>query len=228
MDARGVLDQLLESGKQMLEQGRGVVEEKMGVPESGEQRDAMVSGLGKGAIAGGLLALMLGTEGGRKVTGKVVKYGSLTAAAAVAYKAYQTWQSQDPEEASGMSINDLDDVAAQKRGLLLVQAMIAAANADGHLDDKEQKTIEKQLAELDLTEETAAMLQSEFAQPMTPEQLAGQVDSTAAASEVYLLSSLVVDEDEVNSAERDYLSRLASALRLPMELVTRLEAKAFG
>ncbi len=186
----------------------------------------MVSGLGKGAIAGGLLALMLGTEGGRKVTGKVVKYGSLTAAAAVAYRAYQSWQSQDPEEASGMSINDLDDAAAQKRGLLLVQAMIAAANADGQIDDNEQKTIQKQLAELDLNEETVAMLQSEFAQPMTPEQLAGQVDSTAAASEVYLLSSLVVDE--VNAAERDYLSRLAAALRLPMELVTRLEAKAFG
>lgn len=226
MDAQGVLDRLLESGKQMLEQGRGVVEETLGVPESGEQRDAVVSGLGKGAIAGGLLALMLGTKGGRKVTGRVVKYGSLTAAAAVAYKAYQAWQSQDPEEASGMSINDLDDAAAQKRGLLLVQAMIAAANADGHIDDNELKTIQKQLAELNLSEETVAMLQVEFVRPMTPEQLAGQVDSTAAASEVYLLSSLVVDE--VNAAERDYLSRLASALRLPMELITRLEAKAFG
>ena len=226
MGARGVLDQLLESGKQMLEQGRGVVEGKLGVPESGGQRDAMVSGLGKGAIAGGLLALMLGTKSGRNMTGKVVKYGSLTAAAAVAYKAYQSWQSQDPDEASGMSINDLDDAAAQQRGLLLVQAMIAAANADGHIDDDELKTIQKQLVELDLGEETAGMLQSEFAQPMTPEQLADQVDSTAAASEVYLLSSLVVDE--VNSAERDYLSRLATALRLPMELATRLEAKAFG
>ncbi len=226
MDARGVLDQLLQSGKQALDQGREIAEDKLDLPESGENRDAMIAGLAKGAVAGGLLALMLGTKGGRNVTGKVVKYGSLTAAAAVAYKAYQAWQLQEPDEASGMSINDLVGDPAERRGMLLVRAMIAAANADGHIDDNELKTIQKQLAELDLNEETVADLQSEFASPQTVSQLAQQVDSTAAASEVYLLSSLVIDE--VNPAERDYLSRLASALRLPMELVTRLEAQAFA
>ncbi|MFK8112212.1 MAG: tellurite resistance TerB family protein [Rubripirellula sp.] len=226
MDARGVLDQLLQSGKQMLEDGRERAEDAIGVPESGENRDSMVSGLGKGAIAGGLLALMLGTKTGRSATGKVVKYGGLAAAAAVAYKAYEAWQTQEPEEGSGMSINDLDDDAAQTRGLLLVQAMIAAANADGHIDEKELKTIQGQLSELNLSEESVAMLQSEFAEPLTPVQIADQVDSTAAASEVYLLSSLVIDER--NDAERDYLNQLASALRLPMELITRLEAQAFA
>ena len=226
MDARGVLDQLLQSGGEMLQQGRDLAEKKLRLPESGEQRDAMISGLGKGAIAGGLLALMLGTKGGRQVTGKVVKYGSLAAAATVAYKSYHAWQTQQPDQASGMSINDLDDTAAQQRGLLLIRAMIAAANADGHIDDDELKTIQKQLAELNLSEEAVAMLQSEFALPLTTEQLAGQVDSTAAASEVYLLSSLVVDE--ANPAEREYLSRLAISLRLPMQLVARLEAQAFA
>jgi uncharacterized membrane protein YebE (DUF533 family) len=226
MDTRGVLDQLLQSGKEMLDQGRQTAEETLGVPASGEGRDAMVSGLAKGAVAGGLLALMLGTKGGRRVTGKVIKYGSLTAAAAVAYKAYQAWQSQDPDEASGMSINDLDDQAAEARGMLLVQAMIAAANADGHIDESELKTIREQLAELELSEETVARLQAEFAAPQTLEQLAEKIDSTAAASEVYLLSSLVVDE--ANPAERDYLDRLASALRLPMELIMRLESQALG
>lgn len=226
MHTRGVLDQLLQSGKAMWEQGCDVAEANLGIPDSGQQRDAMVSGLAKGTIAGGLLALMLGTKGGRKVTGKVVKYGSLAAAAAVAYKTYQSWQAREPDEMSGMSINDLDDTAAENRGLLLVQAMIAAANADGHIDDNELKAIQKQLADLDLGEDAVAMLQSEFAQPLTPEQLAGQVDSTAAASEIYLLSSLVVDE--TNPAECDYLSRLATALQMPIDLVERLEAQAFG
>lgn len=226
MDARGVLDQLFRSGMEVLDQGREMAENKFGVPESGQQRDAMVSGLGKGAIAGGLLALMLGTKTGRKIGGKVVKYGSLAAAAAVAYKSYQSWQSRVPDEASGMSINDLDETSAQHRGLLLIQAMIAAANADGHIDDDELKSVQEHLAELQLSEEDIAMMQSEFAQPLTPEQLAGQVDSTAAASEIYLLSALVVDEK--NSAERDYLSRLATALRMPMDLVQRLEEQAFA
>lgn len=226
MDTRGVLDQLLQSGQQMLEQGCDIATDKLGIPAAGPQRDAMVSGIGKGAIAGGLLALMLGTRAGRKVTGKVVKYGSLAAAAAVAYKTYQAWHAKIRGESSGMSINDLDDTAAEHRGLLLIRAMIAAANADGHIDDRELKAIQKQLADLDLDEESVAMLQSEFAQPLTPEQLAGQVDSTVAASEIYLLSSLVVDE--TNPAERDYLSRLATALRMPVDLVERLEAQAFA
>ena len=226
MDTRGVLDQLLQSGKELLEQGRDQAEQTLGVPESGQERDAMISGLGKGAIAGGLLAMMLGTRTGRNVTGKVVKYGSLAAVAAGAYKAYQAWQNQQQDVSIGMSINDLDDQSGEGRGQLLVQAMIAAANADGHINEDELRTIQQQLEELDLSDEAIAKLQSEFAAPMTPQRLADKVDSMAAASEIYLLSSLVVDE--TNPAERDYLSQLAAALRLPVELVDDLEQQAFA
>jgi uncharacterized membrane protein YebE (DUF533 family) len=226
MDARGVLDQLFQSGQEVLDKGREFAETQLGLPESGEQRDAMVSNLGKGAVAGGLLTLMLGTKGGRKVTGKVVKYGTLAAAAAVAYRAFQSWQTQQSDEQDGLSINDLPEQDAKDRGLLLVQAMIAAANADGHIDSDELASIQKQLGELNLSDEIVAMLQSEFAEPLTAEQLADKVDSTAAAAEVYLLSSLIIDE--ANPEERKYLDCLADAMRLPMELATRLEAQAFG
>lgn len=225
MDTRGVLDQLLQSGKELLKQGRDQAEQTLGVPESGQTRDAMISGLGKGAIAGGLLAMMLGTRAGRNVTGKMVKYGSLAAVAAGAYKAYQAWQDQQQDESTGMSINDLDDQSGEGRGQLLVQAMIAAANADGHINQDELNAIQQQLEKLDLSDEAIAMLQSEFADPMTPGRLADKVDSMAAAAEIYLLSLLVVDE--TNPAERDYLSQLAAALRLPVELVDNLEQQAF-
>lgn len=226
MDARAVLDQLLQSGKSALNKGRDVAENKLGVPESGENRDAMVSGLGKGAIAGGLLALLIGTKRGRSVTGKAIKYGGMAAVAGVAYKAYQSWKSGDAAEESGQSITDLDDSAGQARGLLLVRAMISAANADGHIDEKERETISGKLSEMNLSDDTIGMLQSELAGPLSPEDLAGQVDSMAAASEVYMLSSLVVDE--ANSQERDFLSRLASALKLPSALVSKLETEAFA
>ncbi len=228
MDARGVLDQLLQSGKQLMEKGKNVAEDKLGVPEDGEDRDAMVSGLGKGALAGGLLALMLGTQRGRSVTGKVIKYGSLAAVAGVAYKTYQAYTSEesDAEAASGTSITELDDASGQDRGLLLVRAMIAAANADGHISAQEKQTISEKLGELNLSDEAITMLKSEFAGPMTPEQVAEHVDSIASASEVYLLSSLVVDE--ANATERDFLTRLANALKLPSALVTRLEKQAFA
>ena len=226
MDAKGLLDDLLQSGKGLLEKGRDVAEDKLGVPESGEDRDAMMSGLGKGAVAGGLLALLLGTKSGRKVTGKVIKYGSLAAVAGVAYKTYQNWQAGQEDEVPGMSITDLGEHDGQGRGMLLVRAMIAAAAADGHIDGDEQKIIQDKLADLDLPDETIATLQSEFAQPATPDQIAAGVDSVAAASEVYLLASLVVDE--ANPSERDFLTQLSTALRLPIDLVHRLEQEAFA
>ena len=231
MDARGVLDQLLQSGKSMLDKGRDVAEDKLGVPETGENRDAMVSGLGKGVIAGGLLALLVGTQRGRSVTGKAIKYGSMAAVAGVAYKAYQSWNSGSENEQpggieSGQAITDLNDSAGHARGLLLVRAMISAANADGHIDEQERETISNKLSEMNLSDDTIAMLQSELAGPLSPEDLASQVDSMAAATEVYMLSSLVVDE--ANSQERDFLSRLASALKLPIALISKLETEAFA
>lgn len=221
MDSRGVLDQLLHSGKQVLAEGCDVVEGVMGVPENGERRDAVLSGLAKGAVAGGVLGLMLGTRGGRRLAGKVIKYGSLAAAATVAYKAYQNWESHFPEQASGMSINDLDDQCVEHRSLLLIRAMIAAAESDGHVDEEEHRIIKEQLDKLELDDETVAMLQTEFAHPITLQQLANEVDSTTAAAEVYLLSSLVVDDS--TESGREYLSELASILRLPMELVDQLD-----
>jgi uncharacterized membrane protein YebE (DUF533 family) len=248
MDARGILDQLFQSGKEMLDKGRNVAEQKLGMPEGGEKREAMVSGLGKGAAIGGLLALLVGTKGGRQVSGKVIKYGSIAAVATAAYKAYQSWAGQsasagsiepsqgrgelsqgtgEPGKGKGQSMNEIQDSSAQQqRALLLVRAMIAAANADGHIDDQEKQTIQGKLAELQISPESIAKLQSELASPLTPEQLGSMVDSQAAASEVYLLTSLVIDEQ--SDVERRYLDRLATALRLPTTLTSRLEKEAFA
>lgn len=69
MDTRTFLDQMLGSAKTWAERGQELTEQKLGVPESGEQREAMLSGIGKGALAAGVLALLLGTGTGRKMTG---------------------------------------------------------------------------------------------------------------------------------------------------------------
>lgn len=226
MDARKLLDELLNSGKEMLGKGKDLAEDKLGVPESGENRDAMMSGLGKGAIAGGLLALLIGTKTGRKVTGKAVKYGSLAALAGGAYMAYQAWQNGDDSDVNdqGTAIADLDEDDAEKRGLLLVRSMIAAANADGHIDQDEVASITKKINEFDLPSEVANVLRSELSNPKSVEELAQSVDSLAAASEVYLSSSIVIDD--ANPDERSFLSRLAEALKMPPNLVAKLEAQA--
>ena len=49
------------------------------------------STLGKGAIAGGLLGVLL-TRGGRRMLGTGVKIGGLAAIGGLAYKAYEDWK----------------------------------------------------------------------------------------------------------------------------------------
>ena len=152
MDVKSILDQVLSSGKDFATKSKEFAESKLGVPATGPDRDAALSNLGKGAAVGGLLALLLGTKSGRSVTGKAVKYGSIAAVAAVAYKAYQSWQSSNsptshagPPALPGKAITDLDEAESNDRGLMLLQAMIAAANADGHIDESERARIETHL-----------------------------------------------------------------------------------
>lgn len=233
MDVKNILDQLLSSGKDLATKTKDFAESKLGIPASGQDRDTAMSNLGKGAAVGGLLALLLGTKAGRTVTGKAVKYGSIAAVAAVAYKAFQGWQAgqaeggqgsapatSGPPALPGKSITDLEDAEASHRGLTLLQAMIAAANADGHIDDTERSRIETHMHTIELGADARKLIEQELRNPLSVEQLAGRVDSPAAASEVYLLSSLVIDERD--PVEQQYLDRLSAALKLPEDLVARL------
>lgn len=224
MDAQKLLEKMLNSGKDVLGQGQEIAEDKLGVPDSGENRDAMMSGLGKGALAGGLLALLVGTKTGRKVSGKAIKYGSVAALAGAAYMGYKAWQSEASESSDGATITDLDAASGDQRGLVLIRAMISAANSDGHIDADERSLITDKLSKMDLDPAATKMLTDEIANPLSPEQIAEQIDSLAGASEAYLASSIVVDD--ANPQERDFLGRLATALKLPEALVSKLEAQA--
>lgn len=227
MDAKKLLDDLLGSGKQLVQQSTDFAERNLGLPPAGEKRDAMVSNLGKGALVGGLLAVLLGTKTGRRASGKIVKYGSLAAVAAVAYKAYQSWQSSSSSvTGTGQSIAELSGNDAHQRGLLLIRTMIASANADGHIDEDERSSIQQHLSSLGLGEQAARMLQQEIASPLNAVALAAQVSSTAEASEVYTLSKLIIDE--ANAKELAFLDQLASLLNLPQELRVQIDDSIYA
>ena len=98
MDTKSFLDDLLKTGKEYASKGREVAEEKLKMPKKGEQDyDATIDGMKKGAIAVGVLALLLGTGAGRRVTGSALKIGSLAAIGGIGWKAYQNWDTQKTE-----------------------------------------------------------------------------------------------------------------------------------
>ena len=221
MDMKNVLNQILGSGQDLLGKTQQVAEQKLGIPSQGPSRDTMLSGLGKGALAGGLLAMLVGTKSGRRLGGKALKYGSIAAVAAVAYKAFESWQSnQKSSPPSNSQAAELLPIEDPDRGILLVRAMIAAANADGHIDDHERESIRGQLSQLGLGAEAIQLLDREVGAPLSVAELAQQVKSTASGAEVYLLSSVIVDD--ANALERQYLEDLAKELQIPADLKSKL------
>jgi uncharacterized membrane protein YebE (DUF533 family) len=224
VDAKNLLDQLLAAGKELAQQGRDYAEQKLDLPPQGPEREAALSGMGKGALAAGALAVLLGTRAGRQVTGGALKLGSLAAIGGIAYKAFQQWQAGRGAVGAGTPADQLTGPEANARSLLLLKAMIGAAKADGHIDDGERGKIEAQLVRLGGDAELSQFVQAELQKPVSAQDVAAGVDSPAAAAEVYLTSLLAIDADK--ATERAYLDELAKALNLAPELASELEKQA--
>lgn len=222
MNIKELLDQLLHSGQQIAKKGLQHAEHGLGVPKSGPERERALSSLGKGAAVGGLLALLVGTRTGRRLGGSLLKIGGVAALGALGYSAFRKWQSgQSGNLDVGSPISKLDGDQAEQRSIKLVRAMIAAAMSDGHIDEHEQMGITARVSELDIPEEQREILKQEVNKPSDVRQIAAMADSQSAAIEIYIASLAVIDAQ--NEAERKYLDDLASALKLPAELVEQLE-----
>lgn len=218
MDTKTFLDQLLQSGKDMAQKGQQIAEEKLGVPAAGEQRDQALSGLKTGAAAAGVLALLLGTQAGRRVTGAAVKVGSLAALGGLAYQMYRQWGAGTGEAASAQAAEPalLEAPAPKASAETLLKAMIAAAKADGHVDSAELANIRQQLAEVDLDGNLNDMILDELTQPRSAADIAALASQDlAVATEIYLVSAAIINE--ANDAEKAYLADLRAALQLPEE-----------
>jgi len=223
MNAQEIMDLLLKTGRDYIDKGVDIVEDKLDIPENPDERKKMLSTAGKGALAAGTLAVLLGTGGGRKLTGTALKLGSLAAVGGLAFQTFKKWQKQDSGQAeiTADSIDDLTPVAKEKRSMGLLKAMIAAAQADGHIDDNERNKIVEQIRALGLQSDTVQIIESELDQPIDLQTLAESVDSAEEAAEMYLVSRVILDVDNVQ--ERLYLNELASALNLDKDLVDSLE-----
>ena len=106
---------------------------------------------------------------------------------------------------------------------VLIKAMIAAANADGHIDAKEQFAIFELIEKMQLEPEDKALVFKTIQNPPDINAIAGSAASLEQASEIYLVSRLAIDPD--HPLEQAYLKDLSTALALPTELVTQLEGQ---
>jgi len=218
-----ILDTFLNSGKELAEKGKTLAEVKLNIPEDSEKREAMLSGAGKGALAAGALAILLGTGAGRKLTGTTLKLGSLAAVGGIAYKALQNWQNKDSGQvaSSGKTANELAGEQRENRSRALLKAMIAAAKADGHIDEKEKDVIAQHAEKLGLNSSVAGFIKDELASVVSAKEVAAEADSPEAAAEFYLVSRMILDLE--NDVEKKYIVELTKELDLAPELIAQLD-----
>ena len=223
MSIMKLLDQMLQSGQGALQNTgtRGPAQAQA------NPLGALLTGAGGGALAAGTIGVLMGSKKARKIGGSALKYGGLAALGLVAYKAFNTWQqnSSAPVQASQpRTVDRIPAPEAEFHGKAVLRAIIAAAKADGHIDDRERQLIDQSIAQLTDDRDVQLFVDQELRKPMDPAEIAASATTPEIAAEMYLASLLMVDEE--NFMERAYLDELARQLKLDPSFKAELERQA--
>jgi uncharacterized membrane protein YebE (DUF533 family) len=217
----------------------------------GEFLSGNLGSLGSGALAGGLAGTLLGSKHTRKLAGTALQVGAVALIGGLAYKAYQSYRegkpivpqsianmiggsgapsaSPPPPPATGSHgyegfLSRAEPPEAE--GLLVLRAMIAAAMADGRVDDKERARLIDRVEASGFSAEERSYLESLIAKPDTPAQLAAKASRPEMAAEVYLAAFVAIDAD--TGRERAWLDDLAGRLGLDPVLRQNIESAALA
>jgi uncharacterized membrane protein YebE (DUF533 family) len=175
-------------------------------------------GGGRGAIGGGLLALLgslaysalqadpRADKGGEEVARASAQARGLPPGAG---------SGSAPEVAGAAALTDPEEV--QRAATLALKSMIQAAKADGQIDGREIERITGRLDEAGEDPEARAFVLREMAGQADIEGLAREARTLKEAAEVYAASLMAIEVD--TQAERDYLARLARELGLSQPTV---------
>jgi uncharacterized membrane protein YebE (DUF533 family) len=232
MNTRGLLDQLLKSGQEMLQNKTGGASSKsaasglgglLGGSSGSSGLGGLLSGAGGGALAAGAMGLLLGNKKVRKVGGKVAIYGGLAALGVLAYKAYGNYNAQkgSAPQREPQTLDRLPPAQVEEHSQAILKALVAAAKADGHIDERERELIEGEFTKLDNDQELQHWLHAELNKPLDPTDVARAASTPEMAAEMYIASVMLVDEE--NFMEKSYLDELARQLKLEPGLKVELE-----
>jgi len=191
----------------------------LGQPQAGGMSGAQLGGLG--AIAGALLGGGGGAVRGAAGGGAMAILGTLALAAVQnARTGGQAVPGAKLAAGAAPLKADVAAVASEESERLALRAMVAAAKADGQIDQAEMDRILQHLQANEITEAERRFVLDEIRKPLDPSDLAKDIRNPAQAAEVYAASLLAIDID--SEAEREYLRKLASALRLDSGVVSFL------
>jgi uncharacterized membrane protein YebE (DUF533 family) len=222
IDPKQLLEQVLGGGMPSDFQSAGLKIKDRLDRTSGSQAFA------GGAVAGGLLGLLLG-GGKRRGFGGGLGFGGAAVLGALALQAYQAYQRNQAQ--GGGAVAARSDAAALPHTrpaadggafeLVLVRAMVGAAKADGHIDANEQRHLFAEVERLGLDPEAKAYVFDLLTHDVDLDSLARAVATPEQGAELYLAARLAIDPDQ--PGERAFLDALATRLKLPVELRSTLD-----
>jgi uncharacterized membrane protein YebE (DUF533 family) len=102
--------------------------------------------------------------------------------------------------------------------------MIAAAAADGRIDEAEQQKLIASLKQAGIDAEAEAFLADELNNPKSIAQLAASVESPQEALQIYTAARIAIEPDSL--AEKQFLAGLANALGIDAKLAAHIDATA--
>ena len=185
--------------------------------------------------AGAIVAVLLGTGTGRAIGGSALKLGGMAAIAGLGYQAWKNYQAgkspndsgaaHEPELLTPPSDSEFSAEPASVNAdfaLALIRVMIAAARADGHVDDAERARIHDKLALSGLGADAVAFLDDELSKPVDMDAIIGAASSEAQKVEMFTAARLAIEPD--SRAERGFLDLLAGRLGLADPLVDHIDA----
>ncbi len=198
------------------------------------------------AAAGGLGGLLLGTQTGRSVATGAAKLGALAMLGGLAYKAIQNYEQGKPLLSDSAGTTDVQKAQTTQAAISAeppptgsgfepaamtndaavhyLQAMIAAAFADGRIDPAEQAKIMTGIKEAGLDRESESFLANELNHPHTIKELATSVQTPQEAIQLYAAARMAVADD--SPAEAQFLGSLAHELGLDPRLTAQIDATA--
>ncbi len=226
----GNLGETFKQGTQSLGNAGTMAKEKI---QNSNLNDSFggVGGLIGSAAVGGLLGALFTSKKTKKIAKSAAKVGGAAALGGLAWTFYQKWSQNKVNDVnvSDNQANTQDNTVkmlppAQNTALLLLEAMIYAARADGHIDDEERNAIKTTVAALFPNQEMAEIVDAFVQKPIDPHALAARVVNKEEAYDLYRLSCAAINIDSF--MERSYLDGLANALGITKEEQAQLEKEA--
>lgn len=172
-------------------------------------RNTQIAAAGGGAL---LAALLLGTKGGRRMVGGTAKVGAVAGLGALAYAAWMKSQGKKPNpDVTPAQIGYATDKRLEPAfAEALVRTLVAAAWADGALDEAESALIDSALKEAGLDKKDRAIFSGDRPEAETLSRIAAGALSPNHAAQLYT-AACVVTGDPTRS-EAAFLARLANKL----------------